>query len=117
MLTQEVVNYLKYAPEPAVLIKRKGPGGALCYPCQGRGGSRAYGTGSTLSAEITMHREDRENKKPQVMKFLPLIKILPLQLEVLTLPAPAILSASQLRCFTEHSNGLCGDYGQEQCLR
>lgn len=56
---------------------------------QGRGGSRARGTSSTLSAETTVHVEHRKTKKPQAMKLLPLIELLPLQLEVLTLPAPA----------------------------
>lgn len=117
VLTQEVDNDLKYALELAVLIKRKGPGGALCYPCQGRGGSRACGTGSTLSAETTVHLEHSKTKKPQVMELLLLIELLPLQLEVLTLPVPAILRASQLSYFIEHGNGLCADYGQIQCLR
>lgn len=65
VLTQEAENNQKYAPEHAVLIKRKGPGGGLYYPCQGKGGSRAWGTGSTLSAETTVHQEHRKTKKPK----------------------------------------------------
>lgn len=80
-LTQEVENNLKDAPEHAALIQRKGPGDALHYPCQGRGGSRAWGTGSTLSAETTVHQEHSKTKKPQVMKLLPLIELLRLHLE------------------------------------
>lgn len=86
-------------------------------PMPGQRWEQIMGVSSTMSAETTVHLEHRKTKKPQAMKLLLLIELLPLQLEVLTLPASAILSASQLSCFIEHGNGLCTDYGQILCLR